>query len=87
MFEVEWGIYGCTINKFTIARKITSNRNITYATLSAMTVKVEDLPGVEPYLISKLKRAGIQSVLDLAVYIPHELVLGGDYNEGNGIGS
>ena len=50
-----------------------------------MTVKVEDLPGVEPYLISKLKRAGIQSVLDLAVYIPHELVLGGDYNEGNGI--
>jgi ABC-type hemin transport system substrate-binding protein len=47
---------------------------------------LEDLLGVEPHLISKLKRAGIQSVLDLAVSIPYELVLGrGDYNEGNGI--
>ena len=51
-------------------------------------LELEDLPGVEPHLISKLKRAGIQSVLDLAVSIPHELVLGagGDY-EGNGIAS
>jgi DNA repair protein RadA len=49
-------------------------------------LELEDLPGIEPYLISKLKRAGIQSVLDLAVSIPYELVLGGgDYNEGNGI--
>jgi DNA repair protein RadA len=47
-------------------------------------LELEDLPGVEPHLISKLKRAGIQSVLDLAVSIPHELVLGGDH-EGNGI--
>jgi DNA repair protein RadA len=46
-------------------------------------LELEDLPGVEPHLISKLKRAGIQSVLDLAVSIPHELVLG-DY-EGNGL--
>jgi DNA repair protein RadA len=46
-------------------------------------LELEDLPGVEPHLISKLKRAGIQSVLDLAVSVPHELVLG-DY-EGNGI--
>jgi DNA repair protein RadA len=47
-------------------------------------LELEDLPGVEPHLISKLKRAGIQSVLDLAVSIPHDLVLGG-YDEGNGI--
>jgi hypothetical protein len=31
-----------------------------------------------------IKRDGIQSVLDLAVSIPHELVLGRDH-EGNGI--
>jgi hypothetical protein len=35
-------------------------------------------------LISKLKRDGIESVLDLAVSIPYELANGGDY-EGNGI--
>jgi len=42
---------------------------------------LKDLPGVEPYLINKLKRAGIQSVLDLTVSIPHELAGegGGDY--------
>jgi DNA repair protein RadA len=43
-------------------------------------LRLEDLPGVEPYLISKLKRAGIQSVLDLAVSIPHELAEGGGGN-------
>jgi DNA repair protein RadA len=48
-------------------------------------LELEDLPGVEPHLINKLKRAGIQSVLDLAVSIPHELAIGGEYNEGNGI--
>ena len=42
-------------------------------------LRLEDLPDVEPYLISKLKRAGIQSVLDLAVSIPIELAGGGDY--------
>jgi DNA repair protein RadA len=46
-------------------------------------LELEDLPGVEPHLISKLKRAGIHSVLDLAVSIPHEITVG-DY-EGNGI--
>ena len=40
-------------------------------------LRLEDLPDVEPYMISKLKRAGIQSVLDLAVSIPHELSEGG----------
>src|ERR687887_1757145 len=39
-------------------------------------LQLEDLPGVEAHLITKLKRAGIQSVLDLAVSIPHELAAG-----------
>jgi DNA repair protein RadA len=45
-------------------------------------LRLEDLPGVEPYLINKLKRAGIQSLLELAVSIPHELAVeggGGNY--------
>jgi DNA repair protein RadA len=43
-------------------------------------LRLEDLPNVEPYLINKLKRAGIQSVLDLAASIPIELAGGGgDY--------
>jgi DNA repair protein RadA len=41
-------------------------------------LQLEDLPGVQPYLISKLKQAGIQSVLDLAVSIPNELTAGGE---------
>ena len=40
-------------------------------------LQVEDLPGVEPHLINKLKRAGIKSVLDLAVSVPQELAAGG----------
>jgi hypothetical protein len=47
-------------------------------------IQLEDLPGVQPHLISKLKQAGIQSVLDLAVSIPHELAAGDEY-EGNAI--
>ena len=42
-------------------------------------LRLEDLPDVEPYLINKLKRAGILSVLDLAASIPIELAGGGDY--------
>jgi DNA repair protein RadA len=43
-------------------------------------LRLEDLPDVEPYIINKLKRAGIQSVLDLAVTTPIELTGGGgDY--------
>jgi DNA repair protein RadA len=41
-------------------------------------LQLEDLPGVQPHLISKLKQADIQSVLDLAVSIPHELAAGGE---------
>jgi DNA repair protein RadA len=45
-------------------------------------LQVEDLPGVEPHLIDKLKRTGIKSVLDLAVSVPQELAAvggGGGY--------
>ena len=43
--------------------------------------ELEQLPGVEPHLINKLRRAGIESVVHLAVSIPRELA-NGDY-EGN----
>src|SRR5919201_382978 len=48
-------------------------------------LQLEDLPGVEPHLITKLKRAGIQSVLDLAVSIPHELALGATGYDGGAV--
>jgi DNA repair protein RadA len=41
-------------------------------------LQLEDLEGVQSHLISKLKQAGIQSVLDLAVSIPNELASGGE---------
>jgi DNA repair protein RadA len=41
---------------------------------------IEDLPDVKPHLISKLKRAGIDSIHELAVSIPNELV----WNKGIG---
>jgi DNA repair protein RadA len=41
--------------------------------------ELEHLPGVESHLISKLRRAGIESVLHLAASIPHELAGRGDY--------
>ena len=45
----------------------------------ASELRLEDLPEVKPYLITKLNRAGIESVFDLAIAIPHELI------ENNGI--
>jgi DNA repair protein RadA len=48
-------------------------------------LQLEDLPGVEPHLISKLKSAGIQSILDLAVSVPHELAAGGGEYDDNAI--
>ena len=44
-------------------------------------LQLEDLPGVQQHLISKLKQAGIQSILDLAVSIPNELAAGGKEEE------
>jgi DNA repair protein RadA len=40
---------------------------------NASELRLEDLPGVKPHLITKLKNAGIESLLDLAISIPHEL--------------
>jgi len=48
-------------------------------------LQLEDLPGVESHLISKLKRAGTQSVLDLTVSIPPELAAGGGDYDGSGV--
>ncbi len=36
-------------------------------------MRLEDLD-IKPYLITKLKMAGIESVFDLAISIPHQLV-------------
>ena len=36
-------------------------------------MRLEDLE-IEPYLITKLKMAGIESIFDLAKSIPHELI-------------
>jgi DNA repair protein RadA len=47
-------------------------------------LQLEDLPGVQPHLISKLKQAGVNSVLDLAASTPNELAGGAGY-EGNAI--
>ena len=44
-----------------------------------MQMLLEDLPEVKPHLITKLNRSGIESVFDLAITIPHELI------ENNGI--
>jgi DNA repair protein RadA len=46
-------------------------------------LQLEDLPGVQSHLISKLKQAGINSILDLAVSIPQELAAGA--YEGNAV--
>jgi DNA repair protein RadA len=45
---------------------------------SAAKTRLEDLD-IKPYIITKLKMAGIQSIFDLAISIPHQLV---DINDG-----
>jgi DNA repair protein RadA len=45
---------------------------------TAANTRLEDLD-IKPYIITKLKMAGIQSVFDLAISIPHQLV---DINNG-----
>jgi DNA repair protein RadA len=40
---------------------------------AATKVRLEDLD-IKPYLITKLKMAGIESVFDLAISIPHQLI-------------
>ena len=41
----------------------------------AAKVRLEDLD-IKPYMIAKLKMAGIQSVFDLAISIPHQFIGG-----------
>ena len=43
---------------------------------AATKVRLEDLD-IKPYMIEKLTMAGIQSVFDLAISIPHQVVGGG----------
>jgi len=40
---------------------------------AATKVRLENLD-IKPYIITKLKMAGIQSVFDLSISIPHQLV-------------
>ena len=40
---------------------------------NASELRLEDLPEVKPHLIIKLKNAGIESLFDLAISIPHQL--------------
>ena len=40
---------------------------------TAAKTRLEDLD-IKPYIITKLKMAGIQSIFDLAISIPHRLV-------------
>ena len=50
-------------------------------------LQLEDLPDVQPNLINKLKKAGITSILDLAVSILYELAQDIDHNNNNPITS
>ena len=40
---------------------------------AATKMRLEDLD-IKSYLISKLKMAGIESIFDLAISIPHQLI-------------
>jgi hypothetical protein len=42
---------------------------------NATELRLEDFD-IKPYLITKLKNAGIESIFDLAISIPHELYWG-----------
>jgi hypothetical protein len=44
---------------------------------NAAESSLEDLE-IKPYLITKLKSAGIESIFDLAIAVPHQLFEGGD---------
>jgi hypothetical protein len=49
----------------------------------AAKMRLEDLD-IKPYLITKLKMAGIESIFDLAISIPHQLIdIGGGMLTGN----
>jgi hypothetical protein len=43
---------------------------------NAAELRVETLPDIKPHIITKLKTAGIETIFDLAIAIPHELTGG-----------
>ena len=45
---------------------------------NANELRLEDLPEVKPHLITELRGAGIESIFDLAISIPHHLIEEGD---------
>jgi DNA repair protein RadA len=44
---------------------------------NANELRIEDLPDIKPHLITKLKGAGIESIFDLAISLPHEMIVNG----------
>jgi hypothetical protein len=56
----------CVKKNLNCCRDIMSSQAVT-------DLHLEDLPGIKPVQIAKLKRIGIESVLELAVAIPQEL--------------
>jgi DNA repair protein RadA len=56
----------CVKKISTVVKNIMSSQAVT-------GLHLEDLPGIKPIQIAKLKRIGIESVLELAVAIPQEL--------------
>lgn len=51
---------------------------------NANELRLEDLPEVKPHVITKLRGAGIESIFDLAISIPHQLIEEGDILTGAG---
>lgn len=44
---------------------------------NATDLRLEDLPEIKQHLITKLKSAGIESVFDLAIFLPHDMIING----------
>jgi DNA repair protein RadA len=40
-------------------------------------LRLEDLPEIKQHLITKLKSAGIESIFDLAISLPHDMIING----------
>jgi hypothetical protein len=51
---------------------------------NAINMRLEDLE-IKPYLLNKLKSGGIESIFDLAISIPHQLIdIGGVLADADG---
>jgi DNA repair protein RadA len=44
---------------------------------NATELRLEDLPEIKQHLITKLKSAGIESIFDLAISLPHDMIING----------